>query len=182
MTTNPVSSSRLYTSLLPKTGAGTAAGTAGAKVSTAEKTASAVSPVSHSFSYKEGKANVHEVHYEVEKGQNSNLVGSYSYKTESAKAGRLKTQLAMEKSKLRDVETKAPKNSKAAAKERGKIKNRVKKLQDQLKNEIDSSPVTRVVVHEKTEKADTEDLGYDLELSSAAQNSADTAEDTAEEA
>lgn len=127
---------------------------------------SAARPVSHSFSYREGKAEVHEIHYEVEKGTNSNLIGSYSYRTESMKAGRLKTRIAVEKGKLRDAETKTAKKTKGGARERDKIKGRVKKLERQLSDEIASSPVTRVVVHEKMEEKGAEEKSYDLRLSS----------------
>ena len=70
----------------------------------------------------------------------------------------------MEKSRLRDLEKKAPRKSKAAAKASEKIRGRVKKLQRELENEIASSPITRVVVHEKEDEYSPEELGYEVEL------------------
>lgn len=123
------------------------------------------------YTYREGPARVTEHHYELPKGQHSNLIGSYSYRTVSAKAGQLKARIAQEARKLKAQTVADRKNGKVNHRKRERIKCRMKYLQDQLNREIAASPITKVVVRER-EDDETESSGsmearaFDLLLSS----------------
>lgn len=124
------------------------------------------------YTYREGKAKVTEHHYELPKGVHSNLVGSFSYRTVSPKAGQLKARIASESRKLKAQVVKDRKSGKISHKKRERIRCKMKYLQDQLNAEMAAAPVTRVVVHERDDgdEADaagsTEAVAYDLLLSS----------------
>lgn len=120
--------------------------------------------------YQQGPAKVTELHYELPKGKHSNLVGSFSYRTVSPKAGQLKGRIAMEEKKLRDQTIKDRKKGKISHKKRAKIRCKIKYLQGQLCHEINSSPITRVCVHERdddksTATSSSSDAAYEVMLS-----------------
>lgn len=124
------------------------------------------------YTYTEGQAKVTEHHYELPKGQHSNLVGSFSYRTVSQKAGQLKARLAQESQKLKRQEVSDRKEGRISGKKRARIRGKIRYLQNELNAEIARSPITRVVVHERddSEEPDVsgslEAQGYDLLLSS----------------
>lgn len=99
--------------------------------------------------YQQGPAKVTEHHYTLPKGQNSNLVGTFSYRQPSAKAGRLKAQLAVQKRKLKDLESREKATQTLQPKKKSVLRGRIKYLESELCREVASQPVTRVVVHEK---------------------------------
>lgn len=125
------------------------------------------------YTYREGNAKVTEHHYELPKGVHSNLVGSFSYRTVSPKAGQLKARIASESRKLKEQIVKDRQSGKISHKKRERIRGKMKYLQNQLNAEMAAAPITRVVVHERDdeESRDTsgsmEAMAYDLLLSSS---------------
>ncbi|MBD5558974.1 MAG: hypothetical protein HDQ87_01240 [Clostridia bacterium] len=138
----------------------------------------------HTYTYQEGRAKVTEHHYELPKGQHTNLVGSFSYRSVSPKAGQLKARIAMESRKLKAQEVKDRKTGKINHKKRERIKGKLKYLQNQLNAEIASSPITRIVVHERDDEEETSDSleskAYDLLLSSRSAGAAAAVETVSE--
>lgn len=138
------------------------------------------------YTYREGKARVTEHHYELPKGVHSNLVGSFSYRTVSPKAGQIKARIASESRKLKAQVLKDRKAGKVDHKKRERIRCKMKYLQDQLNAEVASSPITRVVVHEKDDDQDRdisgsmEAMAYDLLLSSRGESTESGTEAAAE--
>lgn len=133
-----------------------------------DSAASAVAGVREPVTYQAGPAKVTELHYDLPKGKHSNLVGSFSYRTVSPKAGQLKGRIAMEEKKLRDQTVKDRKKGKVSHKKRARIRCKIKYLQGQLCHEINSSPITRVCVHERDDDGPrvSADAAYDVQLSS----------------
>ena len=128
----------------------------------AAKTPSRTPLTQQTYIYREGPAKVTEHHYELPKGQHTNLVGSFSYRTPSAKTGQLKARLAQESRKMKAQEIKDKKAGKVNHQKRARIKCRMKYLQDQLNAEIAKSPITRVVVRERDDESG-EDTSRSLE-------------------
>lgn len=151
------------------------------------KTTSRAPLTQHTYTYQEGRAKVTEHHYELPKGQHSNLVGSFSYRTPSAKTGQLKARLAQESRKMKEQQVRDRREGKVNHKKRARIKCRMRYLQNELNNEIAKSPITRVVVHERDDEGEDtsgsmEAQAYNLMLDSAGQTDGGGETDSGEQA
>lgn len=98
--------------------------------------------------YQCGPKKVTEYSYELPKGKHSNLIGSFSYTQPSAKAGRLKGQLAAQKMKLQKLEAKERTTLTAQPKKKQRLRAKIRYLENELCREVASLPVTHVSVRE----------------------------------
>lgn len=99
--------------------------------------------------YQCGPKKVTEHHYTLPKGKHSNLVGSFSYSQPSLKAGQLKSQIAVQKRKLQELETREKATQKLHPKKKNMLRGKIRYLESELCREVASLPVTRVCVHEQ---------------------------------
>lgn len=98
--------------------------------------------------YQCGSRTVVEHNYALPKGQHSNLVGSFSYRQPSLKAGRLKAQVAVQKRKLQELEAEERTSLTRLPKKKAVVRAKIRYLEDQLIREMASLTEVHVNVSE----------------------------------
>lgn len=101
------------------------------------------------ISYREGTKTIIEHNYELPKGQHSNLVGSWSYRPQSTKAGQLRATLQAKKRRLHDLQIRETAMRGLQPKKRRRLQCEIRYLENELAREMARIPEIRVNVRER---------------------------------